>query len=197
MLGRQNLAASLPDISLRPLAIRVGNGCLAVVPLTMRATLARPSAPNSLTILALYRSVRPPQGIARGPRGRPYRPDFRCPPASESDRPDANAVVRCLGPAFRGARPCPPVFTVPNGPSLGRPLRPWVPRPELYSHMLSPRAACGRFRVPTGWPLAVSRQLGSRFPGQISSPATACQSCSGLWSSQQWLSVNDGWMSNV
>ena len=46
------------------------SGGLAAVPLTMRVTLARPTAPSTLTILALYRSVQQQQGIARGSCGR-------------------------------------------------------------------------------------------------------------------------------
>ena len=75
-LGRPILAASLQDTRL--LAIRVGLLAAVTVPLMMRVTLVCPSAPSTLTIFALYRSVRQQQGIASSPPGRPYSPDSRC-----------------------------------------------------------------------------------------------------------------------
>ena len=96
LLGWPILAASLPDI--RPLAIQVCPvpGCLAA------DDVSDPQIEGPVFITYppfVFRPllVRPPQGIVRGPQRLRAVPTLEARfsvPASESDRPDENAVVR-------------------------------------------------------------------------------------------------------
>ena len=181
-LSRLIIASSLPDI--RPTRDPSRPGCLSADdandPQLVRPVLAQYSP---FIVLPLF--VRPPhwQGIAHGPRGRPYRPDSRCQQlAYESDRPDANAVQSCqVFGVLRGAtaRPCGPCQPVV-------PIGCWRTASGGRLGPVSAALACREGR--SHWQSALSSAVVLPRPDLVA--GAGCQSVSGastMVESQQWL----------